>query len=568
MENRTSPPNTESTPAVPDASLPNPLSRDAEPSEPGNYRPRLSSFIRSKQENPVDEKGISGESDTDTERAEVATPDEKTPAEQPYHVFSRRKKWELVLIVSLAGLFSPLSSNIYFPALGAIAKATSTSIALVSLTVTVYMAVQGLAPSFWGPISDTRGRRVTFIGTLSVYLVANIGLACSRDFATLMVFRAIQAAGSAATISVGAGVIGDITTAKERGGFMGSFGGIRMLGQSIGPVIGGIITEYFGFHAIFWFLFILGSICLLSILLFLPETLRRIAGNGTIPLTGINRPFISGALSHHWHAPRGSPPLPPPKITAKTILAPLRFLGEKDVLATLSFGAAVYTIWSMVTSSTTALFQPRFGLTDLQTGLIFLPNGLACVLGSIITGRILDRDYKLMEARFVSSHQNTPETPPDHHNKNQLPVTRARLRSAWYLVIIFISAVAGYGFAIDSPHFAPLPEDNEKRGMVVPLMLQFAIAFTATAVFTQNSALMVDLYPGAGASATAVNNLVRCSVGAVGVAVVQFGIDGVGAGITFLLCALVVVGMVPLLVLVWVYGEAWRRRRLEREEKV
>jgi hypothetical protein len=39
----------------------------------------------------------------------------------PYHVFTTRKKWQLVYIVSLAGLFSPLSSNIYFPALGDIA---------------------------------------------------------------------------------------------------------------------------------------------------------------------------------------------------------------------------------------------------------------------------------------------------------------------------------------------------------------------------------------------------------------------------------------------------------------
>jgi hypothetical protein len=43
-------------------------------------------------------------------------------SEPAYHVFTTRKKWELVYIVSLAGLFSPLSSNIYFPALGDIAE--------------------------------------------------------------------------------------------------------------------------------------------------------------------------------------------------------------------------------------------------------------------------------------------------------------------------------------------------------------------------------------------------------------------------------------------------------------
>jgi hypothetical protein len=46
---------------------------------------------------------------------------DKVLPEPPYHVFTLAKKKQLVYIVSLAGLFSPLSSNIYFPALGQIA---------------------------------------------------------------------------------------------------------------------------------------------------------------------------------------------------------------------------------------------------------------------------------------------------------------------------------------------------------------------------------------------------------------------------------------------------------------
>jgi hypothetical protein len=45
---------------------------------------------------------------------------DKALPEPPYHVFTLAKKKQLVYIVSLAGLFSPLSSNIYFPALGQI----------------------------------------------------------------------------------------------------------------------------------------------------------------------------------------------------------------------------------------------------------------------------------------------------------------------------------------------------------------------------------------------------------------------------------------------------------------
>ncbi|KAK3382068.1 major facilitator superfamily domain-containing protein [Lasiosphaeria ovina] len=428
------------------------------------------------------------------------------------------------------------------------------------------MAVQGVAPSLWGPLSDTHGRRITFISTFAVYLVATICLVFSKSLAGLMVFRALQAAGSAATISVGAGVIGDITTAKERGGFMGSFGGIRMLGQSIGPVIGGIVSEYFGYHAIFWFLFILGSVALLVVLLFLPETLHRIAGNGTVPLSGVNRPFIHHSLSrHYWQkTPSYSKDRDEeiartaPKISMSSILAPLRFLCEKDVFATLAFGAVVYAIWSMMTASTTALFQPRFHLSNLQVGLIFLPNGAACVVGSCLTGSLLDRDYRVVENQYRTARGLPADVLLDHNKLADFPVSRARLRSSWYFAILFVLAAGGYGFAMASPKF------DSKQGMALPLVLQFIIAFTATAIFTQNSALMVDLYPGAGAGATAVNNLIRCSIGALGVAVVQLIIDALGAGLTFLVLAAISAAMSPLLWLQWAHGEEWREARMKR----
>lgn len=65
------------------------------------------------------------------------------------------------------------------------------------------MIVQGLAPSFWGTFSDILGRRVIFIGTFIVYIIANIALGVSNNYGELMAFRALQAAGSAATISIG-----------------------------------------------------------------------------------------------------------------------------------------------------------------------------------------------------------------------------------------------------------------------------------------------------------------------------------------------------------------------------
>ncbi|KAH9204542.1 major facilitator superfamily domain-containing protein [Leptodontidium sp. 2 PMI_412] len=463
---------------------------------------------------------------------------DKALPEPPYHVFTLAKKKQLVYIVSLAGLFSPLSSNIYFPALGQIATDLKTSISLISLTITVYMVVQGLAPSFWGPLSDTQGRRITFIGTFAVYLLANVGLGFSNSFAALMVFRGIQAAGSAATISVGAGVIGDITTARERGGLIGVFGGIRMMGQSIGPVFGGIITQFLGFRSIFWFLFGLGFITLLLILLLLPETLRSIAGNGTLRLAGVHRPLIY-TFSPPSDALIDRDPTPKKKLTLSSVVAPLKFLFEKDVFITLFFGSIVYTVWSMVASSTTSLFQSRFHLNDLQIGLAFLPNGAGCVAGSYLTGSLMDHDYRVIESQYRTSKNIPEDTKLNKKDLVDFPIEKSRLRNIWWIVSIFIVATAGYGFSLNLNLIA------------LPLILQFVIAYTATAVFSLNTS----------ASATAVNNLMRCSI----------VINRVGAGVAFLVFAVVTAGACPLLVVEWFYGEGWRwerRERLKAEERI
>jgi hypothetical protein len=59
------------------------------------------------------------------EMSEIKTVKHNQSEEIPYHVFTRRKKKALVYLVSMAALFSPLSSNIYFPALGSMSRVRS-----------------------------------------------------------------------------------------------------------------------------------------------------------------------------------------------------------------------------------------------------------------------------------------------------------------------------------------------------------------------------------------------------------------------------------------------------------
>ncbi|KAE8382082.1 major facilitator superfamily domain-containing protein [Aspergillus bertholletiae] len=484
--------------------------------------------------------------------------EDKAATSEIYHIFSRSKKLQMVCIVSMAAIFSPLSSNIYFPALGEVSRVSTTkrkdtqgSMSLATLTVTVYMIVQGITPTFWGSISDATGRRPVFIGTFLVYMIANIALAVSTNYGELMAFRALQAAGSAATISIGAGVIGDITTSAERGSLVGIFGGVRMLGQGIGPVIGGVLTQYLGFRSIFWFLTICAAVSLLSILIFLPETLRHIAGNGTVKLRGIHKPFLYVVVGQKGTITGAETSQKKPNFTWRALLAPLTFLAEKDIFVTLFFGSIVYSVWNMVTSSTTDLFQNIYQLSSLEVGLTFLGNGFGCISGSYLVGYLMDYNHKLTEREYCKQHGYPSGTRVNLKSHPDFPIEVARMRHIWWIVGLFILATAVYGVSLQT-HIA------------VPIILQFIIALCSTGIFTINSALVIDLYPGASASATAVNNLIRCLVGAAGVAAVQPILDVLTAEYTFPLLAGITLAMTPLLWIEGRFGASWRREREAR----
>lgn len=109
---------------------------------------------------------------------------------------------------------------------------------MVNLTVTMYMIFQGIAPSFWGSLADSWGRRPVYIMTFLIYLLACIGLACTKNYETLLALRMLQAIGSSSAIAVGAGSIGDISTPAERGGYMGIYSMGSFLGPLLGPVLG------------------------------------------------------------------------------------------------------------------------------------------------------------------------------------------------------------------------------------------------------------------------------------------------------------------------------------------
>ncbi|THV55550.1 hypothetical protein BGAL_0006g00020 [Botrytis galanthina] len=495
--------------------------------------------------------------------------------EEPYHIFLPKQKWTLVIIIGVAGLFSGLSSNIFFPSLDAISRDLNVSLNTVALTITSYLIIQGISPVFWGSLADTLGRRPIYMASFSVYIIANIALSFSPNFAVLLIFRGIQAAGSASTVSIGIFLViptsdkfsdktkeMDITPPAERGAYISFYQAIRNFSIAVGPVIGGILANFFGFRSIFVFLLILSSLTLIVIIIFLPETLRSIAGNGSLRLSGIYQPLIRRVQTEPSYMEDPDKNFVQKKITFTTFIEPLRLLCRKDVLFNLLFGGVVYTIWSMVTSSTTGLFKDQFGLNELLLGVVFLPNGLGTIVGSAIIGKLMTNDFKAAEESYRKVN-NLPLSYklPSKNLPSNFPIEQARLRHLPWITAIFVVATGVYGFTLSIHSVLLLP-----GWIAVPLVLQFLIAGTSNAIFALNQTLVSDLCPGKGASSTAINNLVRCGLGAVGVAFAETMIFSIGAGATFLGLALIVVACTPLVVVNWYSGPGWRAERANAQE--
>lgn len=103
--------------------------------------------------------------------------------------------------------------------------------------------------------------------------------------------------------------------------------------------------------------------------------MRNIAGDGSLRLKGIYNPLIRRVTKEPDYMQDPEEAIVRKRITVSTFTDPLRLLTQKDVLLNLIFGGIIYTIWSMVTSTTTSLFKSAFGLNELLIGLSFLPNG-------------------------------------------------------------------------------------------------------------------------------------------------------------------------------------------------
>ena len=122
----------------------------------------------------------------------------------------------------------------------------------IGFLIAVYGIVNALLQPVMGALSDHFGRRKLFI-QMGLFLMGGATLAfiLAGHFADLLILRTVQGIGVALTIPASMALMAIATQKRSRGGSMGVYSSMRMVGFAIGPLLGGLLYEQYGFDAAF-----------------------------------------------------------------------------------------------------------------------------------------------------------------------------------------------------------------------------------------------------------------------------------------------------------------------------
>jgi multidrug resistance protein len=142
----------------------------------------------------------------------------------------------------------------------------------IGMIFSAYSFSRALFTPFFGKISDNIGRRKFILSGLVLFSVVSILYILATNVKLLIALRFFQGIGSAMVIPIVMAYIGDMSPEGKEGEYMGTFTIAFFLGMAIGPVAGGVISQYLGVNYVFVVLFIMSFINLIGLYFFLPKS--------------------------------------------------------------------------------------------------------------------------------------------------------------------------------------------------------------------------------------------------------------------------------------------------------
>ncbi|MEE4544380.1 MFS transporter [Streptomyces sp. V4-01] len=193
------------------------------------------------------------------------------------------RKWLPLVAISLGAFILLVDVTIVNVALPRMAHDLDASFTSLQWVIDVYALALAALLMAAGSLADLFGHRRLYVAGLTVFALASLGCALSPDAATLIAFRAVQGVGGAAMFATSAALVSATYHGRDRGVAFGVWGAVNGAAAAAGPIVGGLLTEGFGWQAIFLVNLPVAVVAVLLTLRVLPAGAR---GAGRIDLAG------------------------------------------------------------------------------------------------------------------------------------------------------------------------------------------------------------------------------------------------------------------------------------------
>jgi EmrB/QacA subfamily drug resistance transporter len=287
--------------------------------------------------------------------------------------------------------------------------------------ITAYLLASTVAVPIYGKLSDIYGRRVFFLGGMVVFLLGSALSGTSQNMTQLILYRALQGLGAGALMPIAQAIIGDIFPPAERGKWQGLFIAVFGFATILGPVLGGSITDNWGWRWIFYINMPVGAFALLTAGLTMPKlAVRRqhridYFGSATLMLWAV--PLLL-ALSLGGQTVNGTelawnswPILGLFGFAAVMLVAffIIELHAAEPIISPRLFKSSIFSVSIFTTLLLSAgmfgaiAFLPLFvqgalGQSATNSGLVITPMMVGFMVSSLIGGQLLSRTgrYKLL----------------------------------------------------------------------------------------------------------------------------------------------------------------------------
>ncbi|MGJ5898092.1 MDR family MFS transporter [Streptomyces niveiscabiei] len=276
----------------------------------------------------------------------------------------------------------------------------------LSWVVTAYTLATAAATPIWGKLGDMYGRKATFMTSIVIFLIGSALSGMAQDMGQLIAFRAVQGLGAGGLMVGVMAIIGDLVPPRERGKYQGMMAGVMALAMIGGPLVGGTITDHWGWRWAFYINLPLGVVALglISVVLHLPRkrAQARIDYLGaallTVGITSIVLVTTWGGTEYAWTSARIM------ELIAIGVASLVGFVfwqkkAAEPILPLHIFRSLNFTLMSVIGFVTgfvmfgATLFLPLYqqsvqGASATNSGLLLLPMLGAMLVTSMVAGRI------------------------------------------------------------------------------------------------------------------------------------------------------------------------------------